>query len=674
MADEQNDIDIVVSVKDAQIKASTERIRSFAKQAADDVAAENRRMGEAVQRMSREVNGSLGETVAGFRTLGATAQRELADTGKHTVTAKSMIAAMVAESTSKLDVGSEAWQRYGAGATQAGSTVSRASTFIASTLGGLAGSLVANLSIQPLVNFGAMVLDLGAKAKSAADTLGTSTTVAQEFVYAAEQSGVSLGVIAGGMSAMNSRLTEGKAATRAALKDLGLDLNQLRAMRPEDSFTAIGESIRAIPDPMRQSARAVDLLGESGARALPMLREGFAKLRQEAQETGRVLSEEDVRALDEFSKRFDGAMQTLKVSAATTAIAIGDSLTSGWDRFVDAVRAGIQSGPMAFGAGFVGEVMGQRLAGRDPVDAAIARAGRMDAALGIKPNVAIGPTDEELRVREAAIKRYGETVSAVVDKITGAAAQKDVRLLQDALNRLTADQRTNGDVVRRLLEPYEKLRQQVKLLPSELERVRSDFQKPLPARNLFETTRTEIVQIGDTIREVTSSFPKIVVPPGFDNWAIGAKNNLMGLRKDGLLPVSQSFAQVIPQAAVFGDAIDTTGVRSKNLSRDLKEVKGELFDSSTATNALAQSLSQLAQISPLDGWMRDVAEFINLLNVAGQAGSQLGSVFGGAKFGTGANAQTLNFAGFRDSNGKFTGSSVASGSVAAVTAGIRAYG
>jgi hypothetical protein len=640
MADEQ-DIDISVVVKDAAVRDGTQRVTAAVRQMTQEVAAENRRTSEAVQRMAREVNDSLGSAGTGFRSLGATVTRELGATNKSAADAKSMIASMVAETNAKLDAGGEGWRRYAASSAQSSGVVGQHLGTMRTMFAGFAGSVLANLSIQPLISFGQEIVAMGTRAKLMADQLGVGIEAAQEFSFAAREGGTSMSAIGSGMAQMNDRLAEGKDRTRSALAELRLGIGNLRAQKPEDAFTTIADAIGKVPDPMRQTHLAMELFGDSGARILPVIREGFGRLREEAKRTGEVIGEDGVRSLDEFQRRSDAFFSRFKVAAAEAALSSADAFKQSFSTIASDVLSGVWASVKSGGDPFQGAAAGlfisgarTRSEGKDSINEIMRanneRAARVNAALGV--GMPLKPSREEeaaLRERAAAAKRYAAEVQAALDKATGTAAQRNVRLLQDAFNGLTADQRVNADIVRKLLAPYETLRQQIKTLPSELERVRSDIQKPLPARNLFETTRTEIVQTGNTIREVTTSLPKIVALPGVANWATEARNNLQGLRKDGLLPVSQSFAQVIPRATHLGDAFDTTGLKGRSLSNTVVGVREETINLGSSLAGVAQAFADLAQISggALDGVAGRMAEVIGLMRVGAQVGQQFRSAF-----------------------------------------------
>jgi hypothetical protein len=230
-------------------------------------------------------------------------------------------------------------------------------------------------------------------------------------------------------------------------------------------------------------------------------------------------------------------------------------------------------------------------------------------------------------------KKRASEIQAIVDKATGATVQREIAQIASAFEKLSDAQRANATIVKALLEPYEKFRQETNVLPIALEKARAELQKPLAARNLFETTSTQIRQVGNEIKAFTTSIPKIVVAPNVSNWAIEAKNHLNGLRRDGLLPVSQSFAQIIEQAPSLGDAINTVAVQSRDglgaLVTGVTEIGHASDGFIESLKSMSDEFANLAQIGGegLEGFTKQLGELVTLMGIAGSAGAQLKNLF-----------------------------------------------
>jgi predicted nucleic acid-binding Zn-ribbon protein len=482
------------------------------------------------------------------------------------------------------------------------------------SISGLGAALAGAFTVGSITAFAKAIIDLGGEISDLARQTGLSTDAVQEFKFAADQTGSSIDAIAASVSRLNKGLVEGDRGTARALEVLNLSFAELRALRPEDAFTRVAEAIRDVPDPMRQSHLALQLFGRAGAELLPAIKAGFQDLRDEANRLGVVLSEDSVEALDEFGDKLDATLLKAKVGIAELVLGIPDAFKAIRQSFSDLGTSfrtlvggfgealeNLGRGNFAanFSRGFAAEV-GRNFAEatrrvqefKQLLDDAQLRAeprSRLsDLALGIEPPVSQGGrtfefiTEEELKRQEELARRYAEEIQKIIDDATGAAAQAEVKKLQDAFRRLSQDQKTNADVVRRLLEPYEELRQQINNLPRELERARAEFQKPLRSRDL------------------STDFGIVGLPPDFSRHAEEIRNRLDGLRRDGLLPVSREFKTLAVDVdgvtrSFYGvtTAIDTSYVRSQLLTAQMMDLDGQLRE---AQRAAAEFNSEMADL------------------------------------------------------------------------------
>ena len=68
--------------------------------------------------------------------------------------------------------------------------------------------------------------------------------------------------------------SDGGAKSSQALSQLGLNLQQILALSPDQQFAAIGKAISQIPDPARRAAEAMAIFGKSGGRFLALFESG----------------------------------------------------------------------------------------------------------------------------------------------------------------------------------------------------------------------------------------------------------------------------------------------------------------------------------------------------------------------------------------------------------------
>lgn len=223
------------------------------------------------------------------------------------------------------------------------------------SIGGVSGLLskvgpavAGAFSVGAVVGFAKQIIDLGGEIEDLSSRTGLGVETVQEFKFAAEQTGSSIDAFAGAVDKMSNKIAEGSHETRVAVKDLGLSFEDIKNMSPEDAFTAIAEAIKDVPDPMRQTQLAMDLFGDAGTRTLPAIRQGFSDLRQQARETGQVLSEENVRALAEFGDKWDATMMRIKASSATAVLDVGRGFASMFDGIRQGLDNLVPSGLVSF--------------------------------------------------------------------------------------------------------------------------------------------------------------------------------------------------------------------------------------------------------------------------------------------------------------------------------------
>lgn len=155
---------------------------------------------------------------------------------------------------------------------------------------------------------GAKMVQLGREAMQAAGRIsdlsaatGASVQGLQRLEIAGRQVNVSLETAARGVQMMQRNLASGDAGAVAAVQKLGLEVNRLLAMKPDQAFEAIARAIAKNPDPAQRTALAMEALGKSGAQLLPLLTADIDKLT-----AGTIqMTEKGVKGLDDLSDAWD---------------------------------------------------------------------------------------------------------------------------------------------------------------------------------------------------------------------------------------------------------------------------------------------------------------------------------------------------------------------------------
>lgn len=131
--------------------------------------------------------------------------------------------------------------------------------------------------------------------KMAART-GLSAEALSELGFAAELSGADLQTLEKGIRKMQKSILDaerGLATTRQAMSQLGLTVEDLKGLAPEEQFLLIADRLSRIEDPTRRAALAMELFGRAGTGLLPLLKDGaqgIEALRAEARRLGLTVS------------------------------------------------------------------------------------------------------------------------------------------------------------------------------------------------------------------------------------------------------------------------------------------------------------------------------------------------------------------------------------------------
>jgi hypothetical protein len=175
------------------------------------------------------------------------------------------------------------------------------------------------------------------EAGSAIDDMSQRTGASAESLsalsYAAQQSGTSMEAVEKGMRKLGQTATaaaDGSQSAKDALAAVGLTAAKLKGLTPDQQLRTVAEMLSKITDPGKRAARAMDILGKSGAELLPMMNDGaqgITDMMKKADELGLVMSGDQAKSAAAFGDAWDETKATL--SAITTQIggALAPALT-----------------------------------------------------------------------------------------------------------------------------------------------------------------------------------------------------------------------------------------------------------------------------------------------------------------------------------------------------------
>ncbi len=158
---------------------------------------------------------------------------------------------------------------------------------------------------------GAMnVSDYGSEVNDMSQKLNMSAQGFQEWRYILGQSDVDIGVLQGGMK----KLSESAVAGSEAFKALGISQEQLASLSTEELFNTTIAQLSEMEAGNERTALAADLFGRSATELLPILNQGatsIEEMRKQAEDYGLVMSDEAVKASDDFGDSVSLMQQTL---------------------------------------------------------------------------------------------------------------------------------------------------------------------------------------------------------------------------------------------------------------------------------------------------------------------------------------------------------------------------
>lgn len=171
-------------------------------------------------------------------------------------------------------------------------------------------------AIQQVGDFAGEITDLSSRLSWTAEQV-------QKVKFAAEQSGSSINSVTTSVSMLSRTLVDGNEGAIQALGQLGLNLGQIRSMNSHEAFVMIGEAIGKVPDPMLQTALAMELLGKSGGELIPMFKNDLPG----AMDRATVMSNGMIEGGDRLGDEWDRMMLAGKGLLASVIIPLAPALT-----------------------------------------------------------------------------------------------------------------------------------------------------------------------------------------------------------------------------------------------------------------------------------------------------------------------------------------------------------
>lgn len=212
----------------------------------------------------------------------------------------------------RLDLDSSGFQQ---GLAKAGASLN---AFAGGQLSSIKGTLAGAFTVGAITKLGADAIALGGKFDDLSKRTGVSAESLQALDYAAKQNGSSIEALVGGLQklaiARQKALEDPNSEPAKAFNDLGISIQQVAALSPEQLFYKIADAVKNDSAATEKAASMTAVLGKSFGELVPMMSEGGAALKtlaDEARNLGIVLSESTISALDNLGDSLDRSKMQL---------------------------------------------------------------------------------------------------------------------------------------------------------------------------------------------------------------------------------------------------------------------------------------------------------------------------------------------------------------------------
>ncbi len=205
------------------------------------------------------------------------------------------------------------------------------------------------------VSFTKEIINSADEMQRMSDTLGISASILNEYRHAVTMADTDMGSFSAGIIKMQKAISEAsvdlKGGPAEAIRRLGLDVQQLRGLWPEEQFEAIADAISKLGNQADRTRVTLELFGRGGAALAPLLNlgsEGIRQYREETKRLGTSLSDDVIAKLagvDDELKRVTEAFRGLKMSMMMgVAGGIGPGAGGLTDLIAGFTRSGIGQG------------------------------------------------------------------------------------------------------------------------------------------------------------------------------------------------------------------------------------------------------------------------------------------------------------------------------------------
>ena len=204
-------------------------------------------------------------------------------------------------------------------------------------------AIAGSVAVTGLVALAKGFADAGSAVDDMAQRTGMTAEAVSSLGYAAKLSGTDIGTLEKGVRKMQVGIADAAAGVPGAADKfaaLGLRVEDLAKMSPDEQFIAIADKLSMIQDPALKSAAAMEYFGKAGADLVPMLSGGSEEIRRlqaEASELGQTMSGEDAAAAAKLGDVFDRLLGVIGGLQNRIGAALAPLLTTVGEKIISVV-------------------------------------------------------------------------------------------------------------------------------------------------------------------------------------------------------------------------------------------------------------------------------------------------------------------------------------------------
>lgn len=193
------------------------------------------------------------------------------------------------------------------------------------------------------------LVQLGSELQDASDTFGISAETLQALKFGAEQTGASFDSLQsalGYLTRLTGNAVNGNKAAVESFRQLGISAERFANLPIDKRLEVVASQLARIQDPAKRLELQFRALGRGSADLAPLLSdgaEGLQKYGKELKETGSILSNDQVKALDDAGDAWDRFSQRLLATAApalTGTLGVVEDLTDGLQEYFKLLGSG----------------------------------------------------------------------------------------------------------------------------------------------------------------------------------------------------------------------------------------------------------------------------------------------------------------------------------------------